>query len=33
MIDMQTTRVAALNNRVPAAISLVVVIGAASRSH
>ena len=30
MIDMQTTRVAALNNRVPAAISLVVVIGAAS---
>src|SRR3954447_21206845 len=29
MIDMQTTRVAALNNRVPMAISLVVVIGAA----
>ena len=30
MIDMQTTRVAALNNRVPSAISLVVVIGAAA---
>jgi hypothetical protein len=29
MIDMQTTRVAAINNRVPSAISLVVVIGAA----
>ena len=29
MIDMQTTRVAALNNRVPPAISLVEVIGAA----
>jgi hypothetical protein len=29
MIDMQTTRVAALNNRVPTAISLVVVLGAA----
>ena len=29
MIDMQTTRVAALNNRVPAAISLVEVLGAA----
>ena len=29
MIDMQTTRVAAINNRVPAAISLVVVLGAA----
>ena len=29
MIDMQTTRVAAINNRVPPAISLVVVIGAA----
>jgi hypothetical protein len=29
MIDMQTTRVAALNNRVPSAISLVVVLGAA----
>ena len=30
MIDMQTTRVAALNNRVPSAISLVVVLGAAA---
>ncbi len=29
MIDMQTTRVAAINNRVPTAISLVVVLGAA----
>ena len=29
MIDMQTTRVAALNNRVPPSISLVVVLGAA----
>jgi hypothetical protein len=29
MIDMQTTRVAAINNRVPTAISLVVVSGAA----
>ena len=29
MIDMQTTRVAAINNRVPTAISLVVVVGAA----
>ena len=29
MIDMQTTRVAALNNRVPRAISLVEVLGAA----
>ena len=29
MIDMQTTRVAALNDRVPSAIPLVVVIGAA----
>ena len=29
MIDMQTTRVAALNNRVPPAISLVEVFGAA----
>jgi hypothetical protein len=30
MIDMQTTRVAALNNRVPSAILLVEVIGAAT---
>src|SRR4051794_19048818 len=30
MIDMQTVRVAALNNRVPAAILLVEVIGAAA---
>jgi hypothetical protein len=29
MIDMQTTRVSALNNRVPAAILLIEVIGAA----
>ena len=29
MIDMQTTRVAALNNRVPPAISLVELVGAA----
>ncbi len=29
MIDMQTTRVAGLNNRVPSAISLVQVLGAA----
>jgi hypothetical protein len=29
MIDMQTTRVAALNNRVPPAISLLEVLGAA----
>jgi hypothetical protein len=29
MIDLQTTRVAALNNRVPSAISLVEVVGAA----
>jgi hypothetical protein len=29
MIDMQTTRVSALNNRVPSAISLVEVLGAA----
>ena len=29
MIDMQTTRVSALNNRVPSAILLVEVIGAA----
>ena len=30
MIDMQTTRVSALNNRVPAAILLIEVIGAAT---
>ena len=30
MIDMQTTRVSALNNRVPSAILLVEVIGAAT---
>jgi hypothetical protein len=30
MIDMQTTRVSALNNRVPSAISIVEVIGAAT---
>jgi hypothetical protein len=30
MIDMQTTRVAALNNRVPGAILLVEVLGAAT---
>lgn len=30
MIDMQTTRVSALNNRVPSAISLVEVVGAAT---
>jgi hypothetical protein len=30
MIDMQTTRVSALNNRVPSAILLVEVIGAAA---
>jgi hypothetical protein len=29
MIDMQTTRVSALNNRVPSAISLVQVVGSA----
>ena len=29
MIDMQTTRVSALNNRVPSAILLVEVVGAA----
>ena len=30
MIDMQTTRVSALNNRVPSAIVLIEVIGAAT---
>jgi len=30
MIDMQTTRVAALNNRVPSAIQLVELVGAAT---
>ncbi len=30
MIDMQATRVAGLNNRVPSAISLVQVLGAAA---
>ena len=30
MIDMQTTRVAALNNRVPSAIVLFEVVGAAT---